>query len=236
MPEEQPVIRIDFSVIATFAVRTPDLQSHAVNAAELPRMDCRGIVAATCLLRANRVTELLIFKPLEQQIMRKMFYSFALLLVSSGLAGAATEPTPLGAFADWQAFTYRTKTAPVCYIIAKPTDSESTRNSKRDDVYFMVTHWPGRKVFGEVSTIIGYPFKEGSQAKLQVGDETYELPTDGDSAWVKLPRDEAQVIAALKDGRTLKIKGTSERGTQTVDTYSLSGFSAAFDRINEACK
>jgi hypothetical protein len=195
-------------------------------------MDCRGIIGVS----ANRVTELLRFERLEQQAMRKTFFSFALLLLSSGLASAATEPTPLGAFADWQAFTYRTAKAPVCYIIAKPSGSESSRNSKRDDVYFMVTHWPGRKVFGEVSTIIGYPFKEGSQAKLQVGDETYELPTDGDSAWVKLPRDEAQVIAALKDGRTLKIKGTSERGTQTVDTYSLSGFSAAFDRINEACK
>jgi hypothetical protein len=189
------------------------------------------------LQRANKVTELLRFDGIKKAIMRKIVLSFALLLAHTGLVSAAPEPTPLGAFADWEAYSYRTGTAPVCYIIAKPTNSESSRNnSKRDQVYFMVTHWPGRKVFGEVSTIIGYPFKEGSEAKLMVGDESYELPTNGDSAWVKMPRDEAQIIAALKEGRSLKVKGMSWKGTETTDTYSLSGFSAAFERINEACK
>jgi hypothetical protein len=172
--------------------------------------------------------------------MRKILLPFVLLLapvtVALTSAWAAPEPTSLGAFVDWEAYSYSTAKAPVCYIIAKPTSSQSSRNSKRDQVYFMVTHWPGRKVFGEVSTIIGYPFKEGSEAKLQVGEESYELPTNGDSAWVKMPRDEAQIIAALKDGRSLKVKGISWKGTETTDTYSLAGFSAAYERINEACK
>ncbi len=167
--------------------------------------------------------------------MRNLITSLALLLFATP-AMAATDPTSLGAFADWEAYSYKSAASSVCYIMAKPKDTQSSRNSKRDAVYFMVTHWPGRKVYGEVSTIIGYPFKEGSAAKLQVGEETYELPTNGDSAWVPGPRDEAQIVAALKDGRSLRVRGVSWKGTETVDTYSLAGFSAAMDRINEACK
>jgi hypothetical protein len=32
------------------------------------------------------------------------------------------------------------------------------------------------------------------------------------------------------------IKGTSSRGTLTTDTYSLAGFTAAYNAIEQACK
>ena len=34
----------------------------------------------------------------------------------------------------------------------------------------------------------------------------------------------------------MKVVGTSSRGTITTDTYSLMGFSKAYQSINEACK
>ena len=34
----------------------------------------------------------------------------------------------------------------------------------------------------------------------------------------------------------MKVVGTSSRGTITSDTFSLMGFSKAYQKINEACK
>jgi len=107
---------------------------------------------------------------------------------------------------------------------------------KRDPAFFLVTHMPGRKppVKGEVSTIIGYPFKEGEIVKLSIDEQDYEMFSKGDTAWVDTGSDK-KVVAAMKAGKSLKIEGTSWRGTRTVDTYSLIGISAALDAIDKAC-
>jgi len=47
--------------------------------------------------------------------------------------------------------------------------------------------------------------------------------------------DETGFVAALKAGSSLVVKGTSGRGTETTDTYSLSGTTAAMQAIDTAC-
>ena len=42
-------------------------------------------------------------------------------------------------------------------------------------------------------------------------------------------------MAALKAGTTLVVRGTSQRGTNTTDTYSLRGVTAAMTEIDKAC-
>lgn len=164
----------------------------------------------------------------------------ALLLLSTiGLAFPATaqgnEPSLLGEFGDWQAYTYKAPDTKVCYIVSRPKDSEP-KTAKRDPVFFLVTHMPGRKVSGEVSTIIGYPFKKDSIATLSVGEVSFELFTNADGAWADTPATEKKIVAAMKGGAKMTVKGTSWRGTQTLDNYSLDGISAAMTKIDEACK
>ena len=83
------------------------------------------------------------------------------LLAQSGLA-RADEPVSMGTFDDWESFTYQDQGKPVCYVYSTPKKTESLKKVKRDPVYFLVTNYTGRKVKGQVSTIIGYPFKESS--------------------------------------------------------------------------
>ena len=118
----------------------------------------------------------------------------------------------------------------VCYVSSAPKASEP-KSVKRDPAFFLVTHMPGRKppVKGEVSTIIGYPFKEGSRCKLTIDDLEFEMFSKGDTAWVDTGNDK-KIVTAMKAGQSLKVKGTSWRGTSTEDTYSLSGISAALGR------
>ena len=164
------------------------------------------------------------------------------ILLSAGflLTGAtialADDPVSMGTFDDWESFTYKSAGAPVCYIYSVPKKSDSAKKVKRDPVYFLVTNFPGRNIKGQVSTIIGYPFKESSTITVKVDDTPFELYTNGDAAWAAAVETEAAIVKAMKNGKTLSVTGTSWKGTETTDTYSLVGVSKALDKIDTGCK
>lgn len=157
------------------------------------------------------------------------------IITLSSFSARAEEPESLGVFNDWSAYTYKASDSKVCYVSSSPKGSEP-KNVKRDPAFFLVTHMPGRKVKGEVSTIIGYPFKKETNAELTIDESKFTLFTNADGAWAESPATEKQIVTAMKAGKSLKVKGTSWRGTQTEDTYSLSGISAALAAIDKACK
>lgn len=148
----------------------------------------------------------------------------------------ADDPVSLGTFDDWESFTYQAAGAPVCYIYSVPKKSDSAKKVKRDPIYFLVTHFPGRKIKGQISTIIGYPFKESSTVTLKVDDASFELYPNGDVAWAAATATEAAIVKAMKTGKSLTVTGTSWKGTETTDTYSLVGVGKAMDKIDSACK
>lgn len=143
-------------------------------------------------------------------------------------------PTLLAESGDWQAYTYKSGGATVCYVVSQPKSSEP-KTAKRDPVFFLVTHRPGQKIRNEVSTIIGYSFKKESKVELSIDEKGFTLFTNADGAWADT-KDDKTVVEAMKKGRSMTVKGTSWRGTDTVDTYSLTGISNALDKIDGACK
>jgi hypothetical protein len=146
---------------------------------------------------------------------------------------AAAEPELGGTFNDWAAYSYNGGSGMVCYIVSQPKSSKP-EGSKRDPIFFLVTHRPGDKVRNEVNTIIGYEFRKDSQATLTIDGENFALFTKGDGAWSDAK--DAAIVAAMKKGKQMQVKGTSKRGTSTIDTYSLSGVQAAMDKIDDLCK
>ncbi|MGH6906489.1 MAG: invasion associated locus B family protein [Aestuariivirga sp.] len=162
-----------------------------------------------------------------------------LLLLTSCTCGRANaqsaEPTLLGRFNDWAAYTYKAPDTKVCYISSRPKAMEP-KTAKRDPAFLLVTHMPGRKVRGEVMTIIGYAFKKDSTVELKVDDAAFELFSNADGAWADTTATEKKIVDAMRNGKALLLKGTSWRGTETLDTYSLEGVSAALAKIDEACK
>ena len=164
--------------------------------------------------------------------------AFALLTMTVCMVGSAlgAEPTSLGVFADWTAYTYKASDTKVCYIVSQPKSSEAAKKVKRDPIFFIVTHMPGRKINGEVSTIIGYPFKESTKVQLKIDNVEYELFTNGDGAWADTTDKEKKIVATMKAGQKFSVRGTSWKGAETIDNYSLNGFTAAMDKIDSSCK
>ncbi|KEP70399.1 hypothetical protein DL1_17800 [Thioclava dalianensis] len=151
---------------------------------------------------------------------------------------AAQESTNrVAAETDWSVFV--DDGPKECWGVSKPKKTVNTKDGKvvqvrRGDILLFVTYRPGKAP--EISFRGGYPFEDGSTVDLEVGGTTFTLFTDGEGAWAGSPEEDAKVIAALKAGSDVSLTGHSSRGTQTKDTFSLMGFTAATDEAQSRCK
>jgi hypothetical protein len=152
------------------------------------------------------------------------------------VAGPA-KPTLLGQYGEWGAYTATPGGRKVCFAIAKPTGTETKPADRpRNQPYMFISTRPADKVTNEISIMVGYPFKTSSEATAQVGGTTFQLYTQGDGAWIKNAAEEAHMIDAMRAGDSAVVKGTSAKGTESVDTYSLKGLIEALDRVAQECK
>lgn len=157
---------------------------------------------------------------------------------------AATPPAPgggqpslLGQFGDWGAYTATNGGRKVCYALAKPSSQATDPpNRPRDPAYIFVSTRPAENVRNEVSIVIGYPFKPGSEASADIGSAKYAMYTQQDGAWIKNAAEEARMVDTMRRGSDMVVTGESGRGTKSTDRYALKGLSQALDRVAQECK
>jgi hypothetical protein len=128
-----------------------------------------------------------------------------------------------------------------CWGVSSPRESTATRDgaavtARRGDVLYFVTFRPGAGAAGEVSFTGGYPFADGSTVKVTIGSDSFDLFTDGEWAWPAAPEADAALLAAMKNGTDAVLVGRSGRGTETKDTFSLRGFTAAMAEAEKRCQ
>jgi hypothetical protein len=155
---------------------------------------------------------------------------------AAAVAGGA-EPTLIGQFGTWGAYTATPNGKKVCFALAKPSSSKTNPpNRPRDPAYAFVSTRPAEKVINEVSVMIGYTLKPGSESTLEVGGGTYAMYTQGDGLWIKNAAEEERMVDAMRKASDAVIKGVSAKGTETTDTFSLKGLSQALDRLAQDCR
>ena len=160
---------------------------------------------------------------------------FLAAIVIAPSAGMAQQAKSLGTFNAWTAWQGTDANGPMCYISSQPTESQPT-NVNRDPIHFLIIHRKGMGTKNEVQTLIGYPFNStSSNAAAAIDGKSFPMVTDGEGAWLADTSGEAGFVAAMKAGSNLVVKGTSQRGTNTTDTYSLRGVTAAMTEIDKAC-
>jgi Invasion associated locus B (IalB) protein len=156
---------------------------------------------------------------------------------ASPAAAGGAQPKLLGQYGIWGAYTASPGGKKVCFVLAKPTASETNPpNRPRNPVYMFISTRPADKVTNEVSLVVGYPFKVGTEATAQVGGTSFALYTQQDGAWIKNATEEAKMVDAMRGGDNAVIKGVSAKGTQSTDTFALKGVSQALDRTAQECK
>jgi hypothetical protein len=152
-------------------------------------------------------------------------------------ATGGAEPTLIGQFGTWGAYSATPNGKKVCFALAKPSSSKTNPpNRPRDPAYAFVSTRPSEKVANEVSVMIGYTLKPGSESTLEVGGASYSMYTQGDGLWIKNAAEEERMVEAMRKSADATVKGVSAKGTETTDTFSLKGLSQALDKIAQDCR
>ncbi|MGR3640058.1 invasion associated locus B family protein [Alterinioella nitratireducens] len=152
--------------------------------------------------------------------------------------GGGESSNRVNAETDWSVFVEDDPTQ--CWVVSAPRETVNTREGRvvavrRSAILLFVSYWPSESRMGEVSFTGGYPFAEGSTVTLEIGNSTFELFVDGEMAWAASEQDDQRIITAMKRGADAVLTARSSRGTQTVDTFSLMGFTAAVEDAEERC-
>ncbi|GLK79493.1 hypothetical protein [Methylopila turkensis] len=156
----------------------------------------------------------------------------------SALAQAAppAQPVELGKYSAWNAYSAPGKGGKICYALAQPT-SRRPNGLNRDPAYFFISNRPRENVRNEISVVIGFTAKPDSKVEIDIGGTEFTLYPRADGAFMQSAEEETKFIAALKGARrNMTMKSTSLRGNVTTDTYSVSGVTAAIERIDRECR
>ena len=147
-------------------------------------------------------------------------------------------PRALGTFESWTAIELVERTGKICYLVGHPSQWEP-KAVRRGDIMLTVSHRPAQNQQNQVSYHAGYPYKGGVPVVVEVERRKFELFTrpevDPEAAWAQDEAADRALITAMRAGKSLTVKGVSARGTETVDTIPLAGFSRALNEINKAC-
>ncbi|WP_420585898.1 invasion associated locus B family protein [Ruegeria sp.] len=159
-------------------------------------------------------------------------------MATTATAQQATSTNRVAAKTDWSVFVEDDPTE--CWSVATPDETVNTRGGRvvsvrRSDILLFVVFRPSEEVAGQVSFTGGYPFAAGSSVNVKIDDQEFEFITDGEWAWPATQGQEPQVIEAMKKGTEAVLTARSERGTQTKDTFSLLGFTAALEDAQKRC-
>ena len=180
----------------------------------------------------------------------------------SGAKEESAKPSLVATFGDWNVFVGEVGKGRICYTLAQPKSREPA-SLTRDPGYAFISDRPAEGVRNEVSFIMGFDVAAGDTAESKTDAKPGERPTKSDAKsktsvapapvalvdqassfemlpkggnlWVKNAAKESALITEMRKGAKLVIKAASLRGHQSIDTYSLTGFAAAMDRLQKEC-
>ncbi len=79
----------------------------------------------------------------------------------------------------------------------------------------------------------GYPYDPDKYVKVTIDNTSYQFFGEDDSAWSM--KDDSIIVKAMKAGKSMNVVGYSKRGTETTDTYTLIGFTSAYNSLQQDC-
>ncbi len=146
----------------------------------------------------------------------------------------AEEMKNIGKFNDWETIIITEESGKVCFAQSSPV-LQTPESSARDAKLF-VTFRTNENISNEVSTTAGYEFNQNNSVTATFGEGVvkFDIKEQG-FAWIADNKIEENVVAKMKKGSKIIIKGHNEQGTETSDQYSLSGFTKAYNAARMTC-
>ena len=159
-----------------------------------------------------------------------------LIIFFAGFFGQANseEIKKIGKFKDWEAMVITEETGKVCFAQSKPI-LQAPKSNKRDAKLFIAFR-PAEKIINEVSVTAGYEFNKNNSITAISGKNKFKFDIKEQGfAWIADTKIEFRMIKRMKKGSRIMITGYNQKGSQTIDHYSLLGFTKAYNATKKAC-
>ena len=127
-----------------------------------------------------------------------------------------------------------TKKDDYCFIGSLPISSDMPEGKKRGKTYVLV-YRINKSPDAIVQIEAGYPYDQNKIVEVKIDKSLYKFSSEEDTPETAWTDKDNKVIGAMKKGIELTIIGISSRGTKTVDTYTLNGFTAAYSKLINDC-
>ena len=148
--------------------------------------------------------------------------------------GTAEEVKKIGKFKDWETVVITKDSGVVCFAQTKPV-LQSPKNNPREARLF-VTFRPNEKIIDEISITSGYQFNNKNSIIAKSGKNKYKFDISQENfAWIADNKKEKKMIKTMKKGSRIMITGYNKEGSQTIDHYSLLGFTKAYSTAKKNC-
>ncbi len=162
--------------------------------------------------------------------------SILYLLVSLLIAGQASAAIQIkGKFKNWESHFTKQGDDLICFAISMPMTMEP-KNLNRAEARIFVTFRTKDNIRDEVSVTVGYPYKKNIPVDVSIGSNNFKFSSSEKFAWLPGKNDEIKIVRQMKRGNQAKVIGISARGNKTTDTYSLLGFTDAYNSAKNQCK
>ena len=167
-------------------------------------------------------------------IIKKILIIFPIVLINLCVQLSAGEIKKIGKFKDWEAMVVTEATGKVCFAQSSPI-LQAPKSNKRDAKLFIAFR-PAEKIINEVSVTAGYEFNKNNSITAASGKNKFKFDIKEQGfAWIADTKIEYRMIKRMKKGSRIMITGYNQKGSQTIDHYSLLGFTKAYNATKKAC-
>ena len=168
-----------------------------------------------------------------QKFINSLYISFIIILISFS-ARSAEDLKSIGKFKDWETFTVTENDNKICFAQSIPI-LRAPKKFERNPSRLFISFRPTENIKDEVSATSGYTFQKEKIVKAKTGKKTYDFFSQEEFAWILDTEEEQRFIKAMKKASRVMIIGRTEKGKQTIDHYSLMGFTKAYDTAKKNC-
>ena len=167
-------------------------------------------------------------------IIKKILSVVSILFISCVSQLSAEEIKKIGKYKDWEAMIVTDATGKVCFAQSSPI-LQAPKSNKRDAKLFIAFR-PTEKIINEVSVTGGYEFNNNNSVTAASGKNKYKFDIKEQGfAWIADTKVEFRMISRMKKGSRIMVTGYNQKGSQTIDHYSLLGFTKAYNATKKAC-
>ena len=166
-------------------------------------------------------------------INRIIIYFFSIFIFSTTFI-SAEELKKIGKYKDWETLVLIKDNELTCFAQTKPVLQSPKANTREARLF--VSFRPNDKITDEISTTSGYEFNSQNSILATSGKRKYKFDIIQDGfAWITNNKVEKKMIKTMKKGSRIMITGYNKSGSQTIDHYSLLGFTKAYNAAKKSC-